>query len=284
MNRLAFVVALVLLAGCSRPTQAPSGRVVEDEREVTSGETVPVDKAPLSTRRTTAVPVVVDGAVPALPEFPTPKIPIPLPPYDDSQPHPLPVETVAVDKIKQTVEEKAQGWNDPGTFHVNSLWQISTELQVASGFYDGVLTAGVVTLPLEGVPQFHAVPKVGGGGPATIVGVRDDWVLIRTGLSYVVFNYRTGESNVSDENANPGQRTVLWRPQISAEKALQIATSVHSFNVTWWVRFDPGFVYESKGVTRVRPSWIAQTLSPAPKSLLHQPFLPMGNGAGNRGS
>lgn len=245
VRRLMVLVAVVLVAGCSPQAQSPS----------VLAETPKTRLAP-------PVPVVVDGPVPALPEFPAPRIPIPGPPYDRSEPHPLPMESVDLIKIASAVEEAAQGWGVPGTFHVNSLWQITSGLQVAAGFYDGVLTAGVVTLPSEGRPRFYPLPKVGGGGPATIIGMKDHWVLIRTGLSYVVFDHRTNESHRSDEYGNPGGRTVLWWPKITAEEALKIATRVHRPNETLWVRFDRSFLYDYQGESRVRPSWIVQTLSP----------------------
>lgn len=46
------------------------------------------------TQPTTNVPVEVDGEAHPLPGFPSPKIPIPQPPYDESKPHPLPDEKV----------------------------------------------------------------------------------------------------------------------------------------------------------------------------------------------
>lgn len=59
-------------------------------------------------------------------------------------------------------------------------------------------SAHVISLPVSGAP-----------GPAEVVGVKGDLVLISQGRGYFVYNMESGEVDVSDEHANPGRATII---------------------------------------------------------------------------
>lgn len=155
-------------------------------------------KLPAQVRAVLARPVPLDDQLPA-----------PAIVNGSTQAHMITAKTSDVATIEATLRPIASQWNDPGVFQINSVWQVTPDITIATGFFDGVLLPGLVTLPSKGTPRFVPLPAIGGGGPATIHGVKDSWVLIQTGLSYVVYNYQTGAVDVSDQNATPGNRTQL---------------------------------------------------------------------------
>ncbi len=277
-KRLTLLVGALLVVGCSSAASKQPGQGAAEPaaskqptpvvRQTSSPGTIEQSPGvkPVSQKPQPSIPVILAGPVPPARRLPEPNIPIAQPPYDESVPHPLPIDNVDVARVRGAVEEAARNWARPGTFHVNSYWRIAAELRVASGFLDGVMVAGVVTLPTEGPARFYPFSKSGGGGgPATIVGVRGDWVLVRHGLTYGVFNYRTGETDISDENANPGKRTVLSPEIIGPEDALAAVSKGGPMLRNWWVWFEPELTFSTKdGGHEERAVWVVQALSPSP--------------------
>lgn len=281
MKRLALLLGILLIVGCSpAPNKQPNPEIAEPvparEQPIPESTETPstgtaersADAKPTSPNPSPTILVTLEGPKPPADGLPEPNIPIPQPPYSESTPHPLPIESLDVDRVQDAVDAAAPRWvlpgtSGPGTFHVNSYWYITEDLRITSGFLDGARVAGVVSLPAEVQAQFHTFSaNVGGDGPATIVGVRAEWVLVRHGMTYGVFNYRTGETNISDENAIPGKRTVLSLGIIDPEDALATVSRFYTRKRNWWIRFDPEFTYPARDGSEVqRPVWVFQALS-----------------------
>jgi len=96
-----------------------------------------------------------------------------------------------------------------GTFEVVNTLVVSPDLEVGAGFYSETGIPGVIVAYKGEDEQIIPFPVIGAPGPARLVGMKDNLILISQGRGYVVFDITTRKVTISDENANPGQPTVI---------------------------------------------------------------------------
>lgn len=135
---------------------------------------------------------------PPPPDVPPPTLPVPQQPYTSNEPHPISTSTFTSSIVRSSV---TPGPNQ-GQFVVNSAWQITPNLSVASGSFQTSGEPGIITLTSSGVTSFTPLAPDGATGPAYIKGVKGDWVLIAQGYGYAVFNFQTHQTARSDQNAD----------------------------------------------------------------------------------
>lgn len=144
-----------------------------------------------------------------------PPLVVPKAPYDHSGPHQIylthgvqPSSTSETSPItQQTINQALQSANVSvtgvsGPFVVNDVWQINAHLMVGTGTFRSSGFPGVVIAPVSGSPSFYSLLVNGAPGPAYIQGYRGNWLWIGQGFGYELFNYVTGQSSRSDQNAN----------------------------------------------------------------------------------
>lgn len=153
-------------------------------------------------------PEVSSPTHPLQPKVPAPTWPKPQKPYSATEPHPIPIPKLSPTHVDRAAKSAtpAPGWH-LGKFTLNGAWQIHPSIQVVVGTRMGW---PFIVATKNGTLKWYRLGIEGAPGPAVIEAVKGDWVLLKQGYGYQVFNWKTGQRSSSNQNGVPGTHTKLW--------------------------------------------------------------------------
>ena len=144
-----------------------------------------------------AAPPVVPPPPPQT--IPASTLPVPTPPYNAQESHPLSIKSVPTSMVTAAIPHTLKR---QGPLTITTAWYINSSTTVIGGDFQLTSMPALVILSSSGPGKFISLTPNGAPGPIYIKGVKGPEILLLQGYGYEVLNDRTDQIAPSNQNAD----------------------------------------------------------------------------------